>query len=561
MGEHDEGDRPADAEEFVELLMSPLKADDPQRQVLRHDLRERLKYSQPQAGDDTAQTARAWLTVRGTAGGRSRRRVLALWAAVLAIFLGCAGFELWRMAPLLADEGMGPAWMKEETLRQLYTVPPEEAPVAAEEALPFDEGGGPWRAHPENPVLYFTYAKAFSLRCRRLPANYEATWRKIDPDNGIWLIIQAFSISQVRFHRPPLNQPETEALLREAAVKPRIEAYDEAWDQYVIDHLRAPETAAQELMIRNRLGAQRAWARQPWLWEPGIPLTSAAQAGTSPGTPEWEAYEKISRWIGAYSTSEAARKNAMPRISAHAAPALVVVTPGCQAGLLLAALLFVGPAAGLLALRQLPAGGRAGRMASCLAALERPGDRWRLLAVAVPLPLALGIAGVLAIQPDRPLGGLGMAAPGLMFLALVAIAAAGASWQISRQTAFLGLASTPPQRKITTVIAVGTLSILAIVTTLVAVSRAGLLPPVHDPAPVLTSMAGLCGVVLLCLGGKVMLGYTNPETNVRHRLIARRLLPVVLISAMALCFAALSLHAVERWAVEESQRQEGMRSW
>jgi hypothetical protein len=62
------------------------------------------------------------------------------------------------------------------------------------------------------------------------------------------------------------------------------------------------------------------------------------------------------------------------------------------------------------------------------------------------------------------------------------------------------------------------------------------------------------GLVVLWLTFSFLLGYAFPTANVRHRLIAARLFPVMLIAAMTFSVLALALHPVERGFVRKAIR-------
>ena len=99
-----------------------------------------------------------------------------------------------------------------------------------------------WKNQPDNPVLFADYLE----HCDPLPAKFLETARRIDPDNGWFLLLKAGELAEdaVEKHKRPWSGPREDrpkradwtikdeakfqaamALIEEAVSKPRIEAY------------------------------------------------------------------------------------------------------------------------------------------------------------------------------------------------------------------------------------------------------------------------------------------------------------------------------------------------
>jgi hypothetical protein len=86
-----------------------------------------------------------------------------------------------------------------------------------------------WELHPELPGLYEELAHRRLAAKQGLPPDFSATWRRIDPDNGMWLFLEAMGRhGEWKKAGPPAGETysrEVLDLLRQSAAAPRFKSH------------------------------------------------------------------------------------------------------------------------------------------------------------------------------------------------------------------------------------------------------------------------------------------------------------------------------------------------
>ncbi|MDB6079541.1 MAG: hypothetical protein JWO82_3288 [Akkermansiaceae bacterium] len=549
MGRNDEAEkneRAAAVARLPERLLRPLNKDDPQRPVLQQDLEARLAHELAGKGDDPPEQALAWLERR-----RPGRSGLWRWlAGAVVLLLSCIALELYQEEPLLALSKNGwSAELREEAFRRIYTVPPEKASynIRLDQQNPVAGAERGWRAHPDDPAFYALYVELSLTHQHKLPEGYDETWRRIAPDNSLWLLYQAES--QLN---PAMTAAEKEAAMaqiRTAASMPRRQLYRLELQRKIIAEIRQPHTVAASILLRNsQLGLSYAPGFQP-----AISLLTEQTQALSASEEDRDAAEKIlERYAAEASQLRKFREASWPPVAWRWQRMSLMIMLSRWTLLGLATFFLLG--AGLLRLRELPAAGAPGRLARCVAALWRPGDAWKIALLGLAAPLGLG--AMLCYGADARgyvLGQLVLGLPLPLLLALLAGMVTTADFLLSRRAAFLGMRIS--RRRIAANALMTGMAYVAVVIPglMLAAEKFGMILPSLQPRlPLLTAQeicGGAAGLVLLWLLVKVMLGYASPEANLRHRVIARGLAPACVAMAVLLGVIALALHPLERMTI------------
>lgn len=551
-----------DREKLTELLLRPLAEDDPLRPVLRQDLAERLEQVAPPAGSLTAEQTMAFLRVRPP---RKRLGKMAILAAVVGVMvIACVGVEIYQVVPVLGQLPAAPPWLTQAAHERIFNLPMEDTPVFESlhrSGSNADTMERVWRKHPDDPALYFGYllTQEGKRNTPPLPADYEKTWRKIDPDNGMWALYQANADQDnVRWILGSTSVPGVSetvlALVMEAAAKPRLHGYAAERFDYLLRGRKPLRTVPDLYAFRMQLLNLRAPSQSIEPWEPlSSQLSIILTMDDVPDT-EREACRKVLIWIEADKAEfrRASFAGAMPEIKAFT---ILLERWGCLA----AAAIFV-VAACAVALRRLPVRGAAGRLSVCLSQLRQPRDLSIMLALALPGPLAIALGSGLCTWGEQTAERNIWITLGLMTLSLAAVLITVGSHQVSRQSALLGLGSSSGQQRLNRAMCAAVLLGGAIWVAWLSQTPPGLSsarPGMEKIMPLEQALAAATGIWLLV---KTLLGYTSPEAGIRHRLIASRLLPAFLITALVLTMAVLLMHSVERAAVRQILQMETIRS-
>jgi hypothetical protein len=545
-----------------DLLLRPLGDDVEMRHIFRGDIEERLRHAEVRKGELSPEQAVKWLAAQpATAPGRSPWLLPLLIIAALLTPIN-VGWEFYGFLPSFISSPGAPQALREAGERQVYRIPAhrEDNPLLDAGYDPAAAAEKSWHAHPGDPVLYYYYLRTSVNTLDNLPPDYEATWKRLDPDNAFWLLYQArltlcspsLALSKTTFKSPssvvpPAVRNAVEMLLQDAARLPQCHSYDMPLRGFLDTQRHVPVTSAQasalgmDVALRI-VGADSERAEWTKLW-------NMAQANRPVLAADTQTYEKLKIRLGEIRDELAAAdefSNGEERLrSLERAEGIV----GFRMLAALSAAVFL-LLAGVLILRQFPARGPAGRMALCLRQLLDP----RRLLVLVPQYVAPPVLVVVILAffvGQREVYKLAFllwaATPSFMLLALV-LMVESARREVSRRTAFLGLRSTALQRRFGWLMAVlaGVSTVVAFCANSVNFSMLG----------TFYIVAGGCyGAPLLWLGVKGLLGFASPTANVRHRLIAWRLVPVMLIAAVALNIVALCLRPVERALVRMAVRQ------
>jgi hypothetical protein len=554
-----------------DLLLRPLGEDVEMRHIFRGDIEERLRHTEVRGGELSQNEAAAWLAARpGVVPSRKPWLLTLLALAALLTLFGVA-WEGYNLLPFFATAPGGPPMFRELGEKQLYRIPARRAdnPLLDTSFNPTGAAEACWRGHPEDPVLYYYYVSTLIFAGRPLPEDYDATWRSIDPDNAFWLLLQARSAltppavatatpgPASEPPPPPEAPPEVVAMLVEASQLPGCHSYDADAMKFLKEQSHEPVTFPQATGLRMSSFQPMLLPRETMAdWQSLSREASEHEGELSDG--DEHGYETVATWLDQI-REEATNADSIAvtmsdfHYMENTVPA--AMTMGLRIQTIASAGFFL-VLAGVLILRQFPARGPAGRMALCARPLLDPrGSRWLALKyVAVPMILLAGLAGVVffkRVTDDDRMAYL-MVLPPTIMLAALALMVGGARREVSRRTAFLGLRSSGFQRKLGWLLLLLALAPTVVVLIALAVGHNAS----NDQEAALTMIGGGCyGVTLLWLGLKWLLGFVSPTANVRHRLIAARLVPVMLIAALSLNLFALCLHPVEHYLMKKAASQ------
>jgi hypothetical protein len=538
-----------------DLLLRPLADNHELRHIFREDLGNRLQLysgSSLQKGEDTPADAAAWLATRPPVTSR-RRWLWPLLALAVLMLAAALLLEAYEYLPGYAFTATGaPPLLQDAARRQILSAPPGRTGDALLEdgwdPVPYAEAN--WHAHPDNAASFYDYATSFKDYRGPDPPGYEATWKRLDPGNAFWPLLKAGNSvwGNVRTGTP--TKDEIIALLHTAASLPDFHPYDAEKQSYLLGLVRTPQTSGQVDAFRSVF--QRHHSDTFQTWQRLLSRLHDWQADLSTGPHGAGDYLKLTAEVEQL-THEASRLRPLEN---H--PALR------RAKQVLQVRLYILAAAGCflllafaLTLRHLPARSPAARLALCLRQLLHPRDAWPAMGTGIALAavmLALGAAF------SRPWDSYQTSADAFLLpmahlvAPILVLMVASVRLQVSPRIAFLGLGSPRWQARVAMMMTVLALTpLLSGSIALIAATLSGSPEVGSHTVKGLTIVARTCyGVVVLWLAGSLFLGYAFPSANVRHRLIAARLIPPVLIASMVMSALALALHGVERHLVKEA---------
>jgi hypothetical protein len=541
-----------------DLLLRPLGDNHELQHIFHADIEARLQLHSAtlQKGEDTPADAATWLATRPAVTSR-RRWLWPLLALAVAAFTAALLLEAYEYLPRFAFTGdKTPALLREAAGRQLYSIPPngEDNPLRDGSGDPLADAQANWQAHPDDPVSYYGYASAFIYHGRPLPPDYETTWKRLDPGNAFWPLLQARLSVRASTRTGTPTKGEMIALLHTAASLPDFHSYDAAQQSYLLSLLRRPQTSQQVDAFRSVFDEHRSTPYYGNLWQVLPPSLDTWKDDLSDGPSGAAEYQKLTDQVFQLSR-EPSRLQPLARHPALDRAAFVI---GVRLYVLAAAACFLLCAL-ILTLRRLPARGAAARLALCLRQLLHPRDAWPaalagILATALMVALGAIVSYPWTHQENSAL--LVALSPLLFMLTMLVLMVESTRREVSRRTAFLGLRSPRWQARVAMLMLV--LSVAPLVAGVTAIVSAIL---IDNPGNTLSSgamhylefLACACyGVVVLWLAGSFLLGYAFPAANLRHRLIAARLIPPMLIASLVMTTLALALHGVERHLVKEA---------
>jgi hypothetical protein len=549
-----------------DLLLRPLGDNHELQHIFHADIEARmlLHAAALRKGEDTPADAAAWLASRPAADddddaaaspGRGLRRLTPWLLPAVAVLMLVAALllEAYEYLPRFAFSGAtsSPALLMAAGERQVYRIPAHRAdnPLLGGLASQLAAAEADWRAHPDDAVSYYRYVAYLAGLRKPLPPDYTATWQRLDPDNAFWPFFQAAYILTGSLHGAA-GTNDVPGLLHTAAGLPAYRSYAADQQRYLLSHLRKPETFQQIGTFGSaiRIDVGRIPEKPAGLFP-----DSLLQAELSKGPTGAEDYHKLRdrfaglpRWTSVIAT-----------LQPEANPLLKQADFTCQARLYVeaAAVAFL-LASLLLALRLFPAHSSAARLARCVRQLLRPQDMGPLWLWGLLLPAAALTSAALLTYPwifRWNTSKFVAVIPLALVPPVLTLMVAAAGWKLPRRTAFLGLRSGRYHRLASGLaIAVAFAPLVAGWVLLVSPDdeRNGLSA---DSIAALLAMARVCyGVVVLWLSVQFFSGYASPSANVRHRLLAARLLPVMLLASVFMSAAALSLHGLERHLVKEA---------
>jgi hypothetical protein len=551
----------ASAADLPELLVRPLGSGHELLHIFRAGIEERLLYAAAEKGEDTPEAAAAWLATRPAVASRRRWLVPLLVLAVLTtVFALAAG--LGEYLPLYAFDGSAPVVVREAAKRQLFAVPPGKraSPLVTYITDPMAVGTENWTNHPGDPVFYHLLVVATMDQEHTLPQDYDASWRGVDPDNAYWLLYRIHAARRTLDPANPFTPGVVLSTLQEAAALPRCHSYRQDQERLYLSEMLPPRSAAG-LTARSIAYTQfrllTGNITSDWWWLSSEIRTHAAEISAGPAGAQ--GLQKLQDWAAELGKEEAVA-DPFDLSPSHGNSAAAVA--GVRASLVVAGLcLFL--CAGVLGLRHWPTRSSAAGMALCVRQLLHPRDLRSILAGGMLIPGGLlGIAAV-AFFPWEFRPGIALYAtsiPLFLVLPLLALMVAAARREVTCRAGFLDLRGARFQRRISwLVILVSLLPFLALiplVTSLASPSATGVMPGSwtrSGGANLILAGAGCCsGAVILWLTISMLLGYASPSANVRHRIIAYRLMPALLIAAITVNLLALALYPLESRLVSEA---------
>jgi hypothetical protein len=421
-----------------------------------------------------------------------------------------------------------------------------------------------WRGNPRDPMLYYYYISSLVYCDKELPKDYEATWKLIDPDNAFWPLLQArlgLAPPLVRvfgpldgFLRPASSVPPDPAkvleLLQQAAQLAGCHSYEVAAANFEKNQRRDPVTYIQAANLSDSVLIKSFGS-----WQALSKEASGRQSELSVQDPH--GYERVAGWLDQMreesTTADELIDASMNAQSLNHEPfagmMMVLRAQSVISGGVFWVLTVV------LLLRHFPTRRAASRLALCAGRLLEPRGLLRLVVkyVAAPVLILAGFACALIfvrVMDENLIVYFAMLPAAIMLAALV-LMTGSARREVSRRTAFLGLRGSGFQRKLEWL--PPTLALAPLVLDLLLLL---VIAVIHHAGGSLQEQivvgAGACcyGVALLWLGAKWLLGVVSPTANIRHRLIASRLVPVMLIATVSLNLFALCLHPAETYLVK-----------
>jgi hypothetical protein len=463
------------------------------------------------------------------------------------------------------------------------------------------KAGDSWRENRSNPAAYLAYVASLEEMNEDLPADYDEVWRRIDPGNAVWLLVKADLFYRRAFYaygktRPgrwgvvdPAAFEQMLACLDEASKQPRFDEYVKERATLIRDAFRPPQNVVEGTIIESfvawnalsisggvsrslieqsigelatrgdgeglrRLVAadQRCQLLYTLAGPRGYPMTQVHQnfvlrslrgsGGSGVQVEEIGRVEKLKDLAAAQSYRPRPMgevRGASMRDYAARNPPLAVgwlvitirVAVVGMTGLFLALVV-------VLRLRQLPRLNVAAAEARCLEPLVTGRLTRAILTMLLPvLALSLCFSGM-------PLGSYNLppqmlAAGAYTFVALLTTLVIAGRRELDRRVGFLGFRTTRRSHVVAnTVLAVLLLPALLLVYPDDASGKGW-----NDVAIVCAAANGLALLWLLVKAG---IGFFTRDGNVRHRLLARWMVPVCLVWAGGLLCLTGVLHGLER---------------
>lgn len=227
---------------FIDLATRPLRGKDAAHDLARGELMDRVAHATSAEGDDSLESAVVCLERKAPGviwkhAGAGFATVALLWI-VLAVVFTAAYHELGRLRVIREPrEALEKRLVKGvDPGRKLFLLANTQG---AEDREVVDWLMKATDRLPEDPADFEEVCNAVRRSGQGLPDRYQEHGRRIDPDNGLWCLIDTPSTLWVgasyvihgRTSRPPMAPPRSKefkkavAMLEEAANAPRIESY------------------------------------------------------------------------------------------------------------------------------------------------------------------------------------------------------------------------------------------------------------------------------------------------------------------------------------------------
>lgn len=263
---------------LAELMTERLAGQEELRLHLKASFQERIG----QAGAGPEEIAAGCARVREVRAKRKRSIVWVWsgWAALIVLWLAVLGVWIQRIMAGSDHSGSLPRIMREEAERR------EKAHMRKLGGAAFLNWGSDqeisrwideWRSRsPDDPAAYrlWIYQNYFDSS-EELPADYDATWKRIDPDNGSWLLTKAAKYSRkamggANSRRAIVDRDAYQQMVEavEAAQElPRREGYRETYVRMILESFPHPQSYEEALA-----GQESADLIVMWTGWPGAPF-------------------------------------------------------------------------------------------------------------------------------------------------------------------------------------------------------------------------------------------------------------------------------------------------
>lgn len=219
-------------EAFIDLALRPMMRPGAEKDLARGELMDRLAHAEPAAGDDSLEEARRRL---------EKRRPRPPWPAIVT---GIVLLALLATALVLAFRqrtgdfqriGRNQPWLSRITSTPVLSGKLGSAPdpalrrfllrnsteISVEQRrewilATFEEEGG-------DAALYEEWVLSELDYLQRIPANYEVSWQRIEPTNGLWRLLEGMAKGGW-LSSPPTTDP-VPAELKEALAAPTLRSH------------------------------------------------------------------------------------------------------------------------------------------------------------------------------------------------------------------------------------------------------------------------------------------------------------------------------------------------
>ncbi|MDB6080522.1 MAG: hypothetical protein JWO82_4269 [Akkermansiaceae bacterium] len=265
------------APSFPDVFAARLPENPELRHVVRTELEQRMAYAEPGPGDDTPEQGVARLERNPAPKGVSRYGLIAGFALAF-LFLLLGGFA--EVPAVIMDLDGGSkipaflqvridAWKKSQVVSEDVYQPllhPMSDWARDSRAI--------WEKRPEDRVLYHLASFYECMATQGMPADYDQTWPKLDPDNALWplekssvMIFAALRYdSTTRKQRviDPAKFAEGIAAFEQASRMPFYNNFSAESGRRTLPTLRTPRNRLEAGFAENCMRWSQTRYRQPY---------------------------------------------------------------------------------------------------------------------------------------------------------------------------------------------------------------------------------------------------------------------------------------------------------